>query len=66
LIRIRLEPPLAVLLVVLVAALEPLDAAVALEVEHVGGDAVEREWRCDDFMKLLLTVQRMRMTSPRC
>ena len=35
------EAPQAVLLVVLVVALEPLDVAVALVGQHVGGDAVE-------------------------
>src|SRR6266849_9345286 len=35
------EPPLLVLLVVLKIALEPFDVALALEGEHVGGDAVE-------------------------
>ena len=37
------KPALLVLLVVGETALEPLDVAVALEGEHVGGDAVEKE-----------------------
>src|SRR6266568_1603539 len=35
------EPPLLVLLVILEIALEPFDVALALERQHVGGDAVE-------------------------
>jgi hypothetical protein len=41
LVRVRALPPLVVLLVVLAIALEPLDVAVALEGQDVGGDAVE-------------------------
>jgi hypothetical protein len=41
LVRVRALPPLVVLLVVLAIALEPLDVAVALEVEDVGREAVE-------------------------
>src|SRR6266516_4639773 len=35
------KPPLLVLLVILEIALEPFDVALALERQHVGGDAVE-------------------------
>src|SRR5690606_38411588 len=41
LVRLGAEPLLPVGLVLLVVALEPDDAAVALEGEDVGGDAVE-------------------------
>ena len=41
LVGVRAEAPLAVPLVVLVVALEPLDVTVALEGQDVGGDAVE-------------------------
>jgi hypothetical protein len=41
LIRLRTHLPLAILLVVLVVALEPLDVAVTLEGEDVGRDTVE-------------------------
>ena len=38
---VRAEPPLAIGLVVLVVAFEPDDLAVALEGQHVRGDAIE-------------------------
>jgi hypothetical protein len=41
LVRVRADPLLAVLLVVLAVALESLDVAVALEGEHVGRAAIE-------------------------
>ena len=37
------QPPLLVFLVIGEVALEPLDMAVVLEGEHVGGDAVEEK-----------------------
>src|SRR5260370_15404009 len=40
--RLDAQPAHLVLLVVLVIAFEPLDTAVALESENVGGDAVEK------------------------
>src|SRR5690242_7909152 len=36
------EPPLLVFLVIGEIALEPLDVALALERQHVGGDAVQK------------------------
>src|SRR5215216_7537285 len=41
LVGVGAEPAMAVGLVVLVVALEPFDVAVALEGQHVRGDAVE-------------------------
>ncbi len=40
---VEAEAPLLVFLVVREIALEPLDMAVSLERQHVGGDAVEEE-----------------------